>query len=114
MRQWVKTELTRLKLLLAAYKATNSPTRPCRVVPQPIPSRHYGQVFTSDDEPLPIDHALAGTIERPTRSARVFSERLFASGTSRIARWVEERNRPSTATRFRSGFKIFAGDLARK
>jgi putative DNA methylase len=64
MRQWVKAELIRLKLLLAAYKASELSDSDVRVVLRgkalEFYSRHYGQVFTSDDDPLPIDHALAG------------------------------------------------------
>src|SRR5262249_12973737 len=64
MRQWVKAELSRLKLLLAAYKASELSEADIRVILRgkalEFYSRHYGQVFTSDDEPLPIRLALAG------------------------------------------------------
>ena len=64
MRQWVKTELSRLKLLLAAYKANELSDADIRVILRgkalEFYSRHYGQVFTSDDEPLSIRHALGG------------------------------------------------------
>ncbi len=64
MRQWVKAELTRLKTLLAAYKASELSEADIRVILRgkalEFYSRHYGQVFTSSDEPLSIRHALAG------------------------------------------------------
>jgi putative DNA methylase len=64
MRQWVKTELNRLKLLLAAYKANELSDADIRVILRgkalEFYSRHYGQVFTSADEPLSIRHALGG------------------------------------------------------
>jgi putative DNA methylase len=64
MRQWVKAELTRLKLLLAAYKASELSEADVRVILRgkalEFYSRHYGQVFTSDEEPLSIRHALSG------------------------------------------------------
>ena len=64
MRQWVKAELSRLKLLLAAYKANELSDADIRVILRgkalEFYSRHYGQVFTSDDEPLSIRLALAG------------------------------------------------------
>jgi len=64
MRQWVKTELNRLKLLLAAYKASELSDADIRVILRgkalEFYSRHYGQVFTSADEPLSIRHALGG------------------------------------------------------
>jgi putative DNA methylase len=64
MRQWVKTELDRLKLLLAAYKANELSDADIRVILRgkvlEFYSRHYGQVFTSADEPLSIRHALGG------------------------------------------------------
>jgi putative DNA methylase len=64
MRQWVKSELTRLKLLLAAYKANELSDADIRVILRgkalEFYSRHYGQVFTSDNEPLSIRHALSG------------------------------------------------------
>jgi putative DNA methylase len=64
MRQWVKTELSRLKLLLAAYKASELSDADIRVILRgkalEFYSRHYGQVFTSAEEPLSIRHALGG------------------------------------------------------
>lgn len=64
MRQWVKTELSRLKSLLAAYKASELSDADIRVILRgkalEFYSRHYGQVFTADDEPLSIRHALGG------------------------------------------------------
>jgi putative DNA methylase len=64
MRQWVKVELTRLKTLLAAYKASELSDADIRVILRgkalEFYSRHYGQVLTSDDEPLSIRHALGG------------------------------------------------------
>ena len=64
MRQWVKAELSRLKSLLAAYKASELSDADIRVILRgkalEFYSRHYGQVFTSDDEPLSIRHALGG------------------------------------------------------
>lgn len=64
MRQWVKAELGRLKLLLAAYKASELSEADIRVILRgkalEFYSRHYGQVFTSDNEPLSIRHALGG------------------------------------------------------
>lgn len=64
MRQWVKAELSRLKLLLAAYKASEISEADVRVILRgkalEFYSRHYGQVFTSDNEPLSIRHALGG------------------------------------------------------
>lgn len=64
MRQWVKAELGRLKSLLAAYKASELSDADIRVILRgkalEFYSRHYGQVFTSDDEPLSIQHALGG------------------------------------------------------
>jgi len=64
MRQWVKSELSRLKLLLAAYKANELSDVDIRVILRgkalEFYSRHYGQVFTSADEPLSIRHALGG------------------------------------------------------
>jgi len=64
MRQWVKGELSRLKLLLAAYKADELSDADIRVILRgkalEFYSRHYGQVFTSQDEPLSIQHAIGG------------------------------------------------------
>jgi putative DNA methylase len=64
MRQWVKAELVRLKGLLAAYKSRQLSDADIRVILRgkalEFYSLHYGQVFTSEDEPLSIHHALAG------------------------------------------------------
>jgi putative DNA methylase len=64
MRQWVKVELSRLKLLLAAYKASEISEADIRVILRgkalEFYSRHYGQVYTSDNERLSIRHALGG------------------------------------------------------
>jgi putative DNA methylase len=64
MRQWVKAELSRLKELLVAYKANEISEADIRVILRgkalEFYSRHYGQVFTSDNEPLSIRHALGG------------------------------------------------------
>lgn len=64
MRQWVKAEFGRLKALLAAYKASELSDADIRVILRgkalEFYSRHYGRVFTSDDEPLSITHALSG------------------------------------------------------
>ena len=64
MRQWVKSELARLKVLLAAYKANELSDADIRVILRgkalEFYSRHYGQVFTSDNEPLSIRFALSG------------------------------------------------------
>ncbi|MBI4291278.1 MAG: DUF1156 domain-containing protein [Betaproteobacteria bacterium] len=64
MRQWVKSELSRFKLLLAAYKASELSDADIRVILRgkalEFYSRHYGQVLTSDDELLSIRHALGG------------------------------------------------------
>lgn len=64
MRQWVKSELNRLKVLLAAYKANELSDADIRVILRgkalEFYSRHYGQVFTADNEPLSIRLALSG------------------------------------------------------
>src|SRR5262249_54720870 len=64
MRQWVKGELIRLKVLLEAYKANELSDADIRVILRgkalEFYSRHYGQVFTSKNEPLSIRLALAG------------------------------------------------------
>ena len=64
MRQWVKSELTRLKALLAAYTANELSDADVRVILRgkalEFYSRHYGQVFTSENEPLSIRLALSG------------------------------------------------------
>ncbi len=64
MRQWVKAEMLRLKDLLAAYRASELSDADIRLILRgkalEFYSRHYGQVFTSNDEPLPLIQALAG------------------------------------------------------
>jgi len=64
MRQWVRAELNRLKVLLAAYKASELSDADIRVILRgkalEFYSRHYGQVFTAKDEPLSIRLAIAG------------------------------------------------------
>lgn len=64
MRQWVKSELNRLKALLAAYKANELSDADIRVILRgkalEFYSRHYGQVFTAENEPLSIRLALSG------------------------------------------------------
>jgi hypothetical protein len=64
MRQWVKAELNRLKLLLVSYKENELSDSDIRVILRgkalEFYSRHFGQVFTSDDEALSIRHALGG------------------------------------------------------
>ena len=64
MRQWVKAELSRLKVLLAAYKANELSDADIRVILRgkalEFYSRHYGKVLTAEDAPLSLSHALAG------------------------------------------------------
>ncbi|MHB1423873.1 MAG: DUF1156 domain-containing protein [Gemmataceae bacterium] len=64
MRQWVKAELHRLRRLLESYKARDLSMADIRVILRgkalEFYSRHYGQVFTSENEPLSIQHALLG------------------------------------------------------
>ena len=64
MRQWVKAELHRLRQLLESYKARELSVADIRVILRgkalEFYSRHYGQVFTAENEPLSIDHALLG------------------------------------------------------
>jgi adenine-specific DNA methylase len=64
MRQWVRAELSRLKQLLASYKANDLSDADIRVIMRgkalEFYSRHYGNVLTSDHEPMSISHALAG------------------------------------------------------
>jgi hypothetical protein len=64
MRQWVKAELQRLRQLLESYKARDLSVADIRVILRgkalEFYSRHYGQVFTSENEPLSINHALLG------------------------------------------------------
>jgi adenine-specific DNA methylase len=64
MRQWVKAELTRLRLLLASYRANEISDADVRVILRgkalEFFSRHYGRVLTAADEPMKIAVALAG------------------------------------------------------
>jgi hypothetical protein len=64
MRQWVKAELKRLRRLLESYKARDLSDADIRVILRgkalEFYSRHYGQVFTSENEPLSIRDALLG------------------------------------------------------
>lgn len=64
MRQWVKAELTRLRHLLASYRANEISDADVRVILRgkalEFFSRHYGKVLTAADEPMKIAHALAG------------------------------------------------------
>ncbi len=64
MRQWVKAELRRLRGLLEVYKANELSAADIRVILRgkalEFYSRHYGKVFTAEDAPLSITHALAG------------------------------------------------------
>ena len=58
MRQWVKAELHRLRQLLESYKARELSVADIRVILRgkalEFYSRHYGQVFTAENEPLSI------------------------------------------------------------
>jgi hypothetical protein len=64
MRQWVKAELKRLRRLLESYKARDLSEADIRVILRgkalEFYSRHYGQVFTSENDPLSIRDALLG------------------------------------------------------
>jgi hypothetical protein len=64
MRQWVKTELGRLRLLLDSYRERKISDADIRVILRgkalEFYSRHYGKVLTAADEPMPLAHALAG------------------------------------------------------
>lgn len=64
MRQWVKAELKRLRRLLESYKARELSDADIRVILRgkalEFYSRHYGQVFTAENEPLSIRDALLG------------------------------------------------------
>jgi hypothetical protein len=64
MRQWVKAELKRLRRLLESYKARELSDADIRLILRgkalEFYSRHYGQVFTSENEPLSIRDALLG------------------------------------------------------
>lgn len=64
MRQWVKAELKRLRHLLESYHASELSDADVRVILRgkalEFYSRHYGQVFTSENEPLSIRDALLG------------------------------------------------------
>ena len=64
MRQWVKAELKRLRRLLESYRASELSDADIRVILRgkalEFYSRHYGQVFTAENEPLSIRDALLG------------------------------------------------------
>ena len=64
MRQWVKTELKRLRRLLESYKARELSEADIRVIlcgkALEFYSKHYGKVFTSEDAELSISDALFG------------------------------------------------------
>jgi hypothetical protein len=64
MRQWVKAELKRLRRLLDSYRASELSDADIRVILRgkalEFYSRHYGQVFTAENEPLSIRDALLG------------------------------------------------------
>lgn len=64
MRQWVRAELGRLRRLLESYRARDLSDADVRVILRgkalEFYSRHYGQVFTGEGEPLSIRHALLG------------------------------------------------------
>ncbi|MFW6106886.1 MAG: DUF1156 domain-containing protein, partial [bacterium] len=64
MRQWVKAELKRLRRLLESYKARELSDADIRVILRgkalEFYSRHYGQVFTPENEPLSLRRALLG------------------------------------------------------
>ncbi len=64
MRQWVKAELKRLRRLLESYKVRELSDADIRTIFRgkalEFYSRHYGQVFTSENEPLSIRDALLG------------------------------------------------------
>jgi putative DNA methylase len=64
MRQWVKSELHRLRQLLESYKARELSVADIRVILRgkalEFYSRHYGQVFTAENEKLELRVALAG------------------------------------------------------
>ena len=64
MRQWVKAELNRLRRLLESYKLRELSEADVRVILRgkalEFYSRHFGQVFTAENETLPIRDALLG------------------------------------------------------
>jgi putative DNA methylase len=64
MRHWVKSELDRLRALLESYKACDLSEGDIRVILRgkalEFYSRHYGQVFTAENDPLELRVALAG------------------------------------------------------
>jgi putative DNA methylase len=64
MRQWVKSELHRLRPLLESYKARELSTHDIRLILRgkalEFYSRHYGRVLTAENEPLSIPHTLLG------------------------------------------------------
>jgi len=64
MRQWVKAELKRLRRLLESYKANELSDADIRVILRgkalEFYSRHYGEVFTAENEHLSLRDALLG------------------------------------------------------
>ena len=64
MRQWVKTELKRLRRLLESYKSRELSDADIRVILRgkalEFYSRHYGKVYTAADAELSIRDALLG------------------------------------------------------
>jgi putative DNA methylase len=64
MRRWVKNELERLRPLLESYKARRLSEADMRVILRgkalEFYSRHYGEVYTTEEEPLSIRNALLG------------------------------------------------------
>ena len=64
MRQWVKTELRRLRRLLESYKSRKLSAADIRVILRgkalEFYSRHYGKVYTAADAKLSIRDALLG------------------------------------------------------
>lgn len=67
MRRWVQEELKRLHGLLQHYQARSLSEADVRVILRgkalEYYSRHYGQIFTGQDEPLDITQALIGINE---------------------------------------------------
>ena len=88
MRQWVKSELSRLKVLLAAYKANELSEADIRVILRgkalEFYSRHYGQVFTSDNEPLSIRLALCRDQPIARRGLRTTQAAIRRQSFSRL------------------------------
>jgi len=64
MRQWVKAELKRLRRLLESYRTRELSDADIRVILRgkalEFYSQHYGQVFTAENEEMPIRDALLG------------------------------------------------------